>query len=270
MEDIPTPPAHTSTQASRMSIMNDITRTFQQVPTSSTSTSQSASSVPPSSQSSNGHGYSHISVTSPSQRQTQPPPSTPASMRAPYGGYPSPMMGSPSPTLVYPSAMAPSPIPQPMMVNGQYGQPMWVSMHHPSGPPGMVRSMASPYGPQLVPYSPAGAMYPPPPNMQGPGFPPSPSIQGRPANVMLTPSGSQGQPGHHPMYATSPVMMHAMPAPAQSYPGSAQSRGPHPPPRGPYDPHHVPGGMQPSPSFVPPQSPAYSHVQPNMFVRPPW
>ncbi|KAI0702462.1 hypothetical protein BC835DRAFT_1428973 [Cytidiella melzeri] len=273
MEDIPTPPPQTSTQASRMSIMHDITRTFQQVPMSSTSThsaSLGTSPLPSLSQSSSVH--SHPSMTSPAQRHPQLPPSGPAGMRVPFAGYPSPMMSSPSPTLVYPQAMSSSPIPQPMMVNGQYAQPMWVPVPHPNGHTGMMRPMASPYGAQLMPYPHTGAMYPPH-NMQGPGIPQSPSIQGRPANVMLTPTGSQGQPGLHPMYASSPVMMQAIPAsmsaPTHSYPGSAQSRGPPPPHRGAYD-HHGSGAMQPSASFGPPQSPAYPQVQSNMFVRPTW
>ena len=165
--------------------------------------------------------------------------------------------------------MTPSPIPQQMMANSPYAQTMWVPVPPGSGPPGMMRPMGSPYGAQLMPYPPAGAMYAPPPNMQGPGIPTSPNIPGRPpANVMLAPSGTQGQPSPYPMYGASPVMMHAMAAPTQGYPGPAQQRGP--PPRGAYDPQQVPAGMQPSSSFVPPQSPAYPNVQPNMYVRQTW
>ncbi|KAI0343950.1 hypothetical protein BDW22DRAFT_1355185 [Trametopsis cervina] len=264
MEDLPTPPPQTAAQASRMSIMHDITRTFQQVPESSGtphSASLGSQPLPPVSQPLH-------STPSSSQRPSQLPPSLPGGMRMSYAGYPSPMMSSPSPTLVYPQAMTPSPIPQPMMASGHYPPPppMWVPV--PNGHPGMMRPMASPYGAQLMPYPSAGQMYPHPPNMQGHAMPSSPGVQGR----MLSPSGTQSQLGQHPMYATSPVMMHAMPAmsaPNQSYPGSAQPRGP-PPPRGMYD-HHMSGTMQSSASYVPPQSPAYPSVQPpNMFVRPTW
>lgn len=248
--------------------MHDITRTFQQVPVSSSSGTQSAKlgtmSLP-----ANSHQHAQT-VTSPSQRPHQLPPSMPAGMRVPYPGYPSPMLSSPSPTLVYPP-MTPSPIPAQMVINGQYPPPpaMWMALPPPPNGPGMMRPMASPYGHQLMPYPHAGAMYHAQHNMSH-AMSQSTGVQGRPGNVMMTPQASQAQPGHPPpMYATSPVVMHAMPAmpgPGTNYPGSAQTRG-QPHPRGPYD--NVPGMVQQSPSFGPQQSPGYS-VPPNMFVRSAW
>lgn len=267
LEDIPTPPLSTS-HASRMSIMHDITRTFQQVPISSSSSGHQSTKLGTTPLPSSNSLQSQ-SVTSPSHRPHQlPPPSMSGGMRVPYPGYPSPMMSSPSPTLVYPP-MTPSPIPGQMVMNGAQYPGMWMAVS-PNGPPGMMRPMTSPYAPQLMPYSHAGAMYHAPPNMQGHTLSPSPSMQGRSGNVMMTPSTSQAQVAHPPpMYATSPVVMHALPAmhgPGSNYPGSAQGRG-GPPPRGPYD--NAQGMVQQSPSFGPQQPAGYS-VPPNMFARSTW
>lgn len=124
-----------------------------------------------------------------------------------------------------------------------------------------MRQMGSPYGHQLMPYPPAGAMpmyAPPPPNMQGA------SPQNRPPGMMMSPGSVQAQPAHHhPMYATSPVLMHAVPSmpPHNSGYGApapqAQGRGPQA--RGMYD------GM---PGFAGPQPP--NGYAPNSYARTQW
>lgn len=293
-EDGETPPPTTSSNPpSRMS-QHDVTRAFQQVPTSAHS-----NLVP--------HGpasASHTSITSPPTRPLNhampPPPHPGASVRPMYPGhgYPSPLLGSPSPTVVYPMSMTPSPIPRPMVVNGgpQYPQPMWVPIPGPptSQPNGMMRP-GPPYGPQLMPYPPPGGMYPPPHNMQG-NVPQAPNgMQNRPPNGMpllspvmahahAHPHPHNGPP--HPVYAQSPVLMHASAQghPGHAYPGPNHSQ--HQPPRGrgAYDPSHAhahPHAHPPAPGMMPytpggshpphQAAPTYTAVPSNAsFDRPHW
>lgn len=246
---------------SRMS-SQEVARAFQQVPNSP---ANSAKAI----------------VSSPSQHHRQPAAPMPGSMlppgaRAVYPNYPPSMMSSPSPTLGYPPAMTPSPVPRPMVASPHYPpQPMWVPVPPPNGHPGMMRPMASPYGAQLMPYPPAGAMpmyAPPPPGMQG--TPPHANgVHGRPPGVMMSPHPPQAQAAH-PMYMTSPVLVHAMPGmhqhhpPGQPYSGPAAQGRPPAPPRGSYD--GAPGMMQPPPPPFGSQPPSAYPVPPNSYVRTAW
>ncbi|CAL1696425.1 unnamed protein product [Somion occarium] len=226
-----TPPPPSSGPPSRMSL-HDVTRAFQQVPTSSSSLSSSHRTGP----------LSGLSSPSAAHRQpvpTHPPSSVPTpNLRPMYPAYPSPMLSSPSPTMVYPMSMTPSPVPRHMVVPGpsQYPQPMWVPVPGPPPPPGtMMRPMASPYGPQYMPYPTGAPMYAghPQSNAQGSMPPPQPNgVSNRPNGVnVMSPVLAHA----NPMYAPSPVLMHtpvsALP-PGHTYPnhsqqprGQGQSRG---------------------------------------------
>ncbi|KAJ7462711.1 hypothetical protein B0H11DRAFT_2053948 [Mycena galericulata] len=128
-EDGGTPPPTTSIASSRMSL-HDVTRAFQQVPSSSSSSSLR-------------------------------PPISPPSTSAPVARPPTYSYPSPSPGVMYP--MAPSPVPARMAVNGHaplYSGPVWMAPQNHSG---MMRPMGSPY-PQMMYPSPGGTpMYPPQP-----------------------------------------------------------------------------------------------------------
>ena len=264
-EKLEEPPAAPAPMVSRMS-SQDVARAFQQVPTSSGNATAKV----------NGPSSSHQPPrqTALPMANTMPPPG----VRAAYPNYPSPMMSSPSPTLGYPPAMTPSPVPRPMVASSpHYAQPMWVPVPPPpNGPPGMMRPMASPYGHQLMPYPPAGSipMYmPPPPTGGAPPHHPN-GTHGRPPTVMMSPVPPQAQAAPHHMYATSPVMMPAhaipgMPPPGTPYSGPAtQGRAPAPPQRGAYD--SVQGMMQPSASFGSQAPAAYPYPLPNSYARTPW
>ena len=286
-EDGETPPPTTSSNPpSRMS-QHDVTRAFQQVPTSSsTATTHRVAPAPT---------PSAAMITSPPSRplnHAMPPPQQHLQqhpggpVRSMYPGYPSPLLSSPSPTVVYPMSMTPSPIPRPMVVNGappQYPQAMWVPMPGPptSAPNGMVRP-APPYGAPLMPYPPPPAgMYAPPPGMQG-GVPhqqPN-GMQNRvPNGMMLSPVMPQAHAHPHPhphggpppsMYAQSPVLMHSPAAGHQvghTYPHANQP--PRGQMRGAYD--HTPGMMPFStagPHHPPQGAPTYTAVPSNSFDRP--
>lgn len=265
------PPTASVPMISRMS-SQDVARAFQQVPNSPANVAATKT---------NG-------TSTASQPARQPASSMlPAGARPVYPPYPPSMMSSPSPTLGYPSAMTPSPVPRPMVAASPYGPPpMWVAMAPPpNGPPGMMRP---PYGAQLMPYPP-GAMpmypHPPPPPHHHHPHPPPPGgppphhhhpngMHGRPpppGAVMMSPVPPQAQAAA--MYATSPVMMPAhaipgMPPPGTPYSGHAPGgRGPPPHQRGPYD--GAPGMMQQSASFGSQPSPAYA-LPPTSYPRTPW
>ena len=260
-EDGGTPPPTTSTAPSRMSL-HDVTKAFQQVPSSSsTSTAQHPAPVSPSKVAgpmARPSGYSHNPL---------PPPS--ANIRPSYAPYPSPMINhSPSPTLVYSHAMSPNPVPR-MQPNGHspFNQPLWAQVGPQNQTLGnMMRPMPSPYSSQIVAY--------PPPN-----GPYGPHPQPQPQNSTAQHLGSAPGRGHAmPM---SPRMQHA-PA-ATMYPGSPilmHTPGMHP--------HHNPymspisnsrGQLRPdlpgqhvAPSSGLPTShhPGYAPVTQTSFVRPNW
>lgn len=268
-EDGETPPPSTSTVPSRMSL-HDVTRAFQQVPSSSPNSGTYRTPLSP------------PSTSAPVARNTNYayslPPPTP-SMRPTYAPYGSPMMShSPSPTVVYPHPMASSPVPSRMPMNGHtplYSQPVWMPLAAPAtqNHGGMMRTVPSPYPAQLMPYPSPGtpSIYPPPGNMQNP--PPqqngSQQNRGRSMSVM---SPAMSHTGVHPnvqMYG-SPVLMHApvmqvqqnhgyIPMPA----GRGQVRN---------DNGHPQMQQHPPPSTHPPQPPhtAYTPVPSTSFVRPSW
>lgn len=222
-EDGETPPPSGSGPPSRMSI-HEVTRAFQQVPSSSSS-SHRTTSLP-------------STMPSPASRpmSQQPtfaygPSSAPNSnVRPVYAPYPSPMMShSPSPTVMYPPhphPMAVSPVPRPMVINGaspQYAQPMWVPVSPAQPPGGMIRAVASPYPAQLMPYpSPGGAMSiysSSPPIMQASPPQQHHGVQSRAPGVPMMSPAAQHPPASLPMYAGSPAMMQAVPQP-HGYPGA--------------------------------------------------
>lgn len=196
-EDGGTPPPTTSTAPSRMSL-HDVTKAFQQVPSSSsTSTAQHPAPVSPSNAAgpvARPPGYSH-----------NPLPPSSASIRPSYAPYPSPMMShSPSPTLVY--AMSSNSIPR-MQPNGHspFNQPLWMPVGPQSQTPGnMMRPVPSPYPSQMVAYPAPGG-----PSMYGPHpqpHPQTPTVQ----HLGSATGRGRGMP-------MSPRMQHA---PATIYPGS--------------------------------------------------
>ncbi|KAF7339938.1 hypothetical protein MVEN_01911400 [Mycena venus] len=191
-EDGGTPPPTTSIASSRMSL-HDVTRAFQQVPSSSGSSLRPPISPPSTT--------APVARPNPAPTQTYsyslpPPPNQ--MMRPNYAPY-SPMMSSPSTPMMYP--MAPSPVPARMAVNGMpvnghtplYSQPVWMAPQNPMNG-AMMRPMGSPY-PQLMPYpSPGGSpMYAPqqPQPMQNP--PPQPNA----------PRGREHVVGDEPCHASS-------------------------------------------------------------------
>lgn len=251
-----TPPLPTPAGPSRMSL-SEVTRAFQQVPTPSSNIPESMPPPSPSSTSAN-HPIRRPSYGFPNAAPN-------SAMRPPYPSYPTPMMTSPSPTLVYPQ-MAPSPGSRPMQLSGppqQYGQPMWIPVPPGSAPPtpaGMVRTLSSPYMTPVMAYSPSG----PPPNMYPPphsGFmhahpqqagPQQGQMRGMPMLSPMTPHAAI------PMYAGSPVLMHAQPYPSPMTPGRA-------PPRPLFEGGPPPGVVTPRSGPAPPLP--YGHVP---FQRAPW
>lgn len=132
-----------------------------------------------------------------------------------------------------------------------------------------MRPMPSPYGPQLMPYPTAQMYAPPPMNMQGNAPAQANGAQGRPPGMMMSPVAGQAQMA---MYATSPVLMPAMPAmqgmPGGGYPGASAANGRgQQPQRGHYE--NVPGMMPPG-SYAAQPPPAYSTAPPNSYVRSGW
>ncbi|KAH8100504.1 hypothetical protein BXZ70DRAFT_153696 [Cristinia sonorae] len=294
-----TPPPPSSNPPSRMS-QHDVTRAFQQVPTSTTNGTAPRRAAPAPTAPVPVHVVASQPSRGPQNHSMPPPQHIPNSgVRQMYGGYPSPLVSSPSPTIVYPMSMTPSPIPRPMVVNGtpQYPhQPMWVPMPGPpaSTPNGMMRP-PPPYGAQLMPYPhPPAGMYAPH-GMQGnvPQPPPN-GMQNRPPNGMqlmspvMAPAHPHPHPHQHngphphphphphPVYAQSPILMHAPPAAGghpvgHGYPNANQQ-----PPRGQqmrgaYE--HTAPGMMPympagPPHPLPPTAPPYTAVPSNSFDRP--
>ncbi|THV07579.1 hypothetical protein K435DRAFT_261794 [Dendrothele bispora CBS 962.96] len=203
-----TPPP-TALAPSRMSL-HDVTRAFQQVPSSANISSHRPTISPPSTsapvarpstqQQNFSHGYSM-----PNQPANQ-------NVRSAYP-YPSPMLSnSPAPVPMYSHPMTASPIPGRMQVNGGHTplySPVWMSLPNAptqnSAPANMMRPMASAYPPQPMPYhSPVPhtqPMYGMPANMQNP-----PSSQNN-----NTPNRGRNMPMNHNMI--SPVMNHAHPVP---------------------------------------------------------
>ncbi|KAL4243090.1 hypothetical protein ABKN59_001033 [Abortiporus biennis] len=246
------PPPPSSNPPSRMSL-HDVTRAFQMVPSGPSSmSSASMRSVPLPSTSSGSQRQASNSMPPPSQL----PPSRPA-----YAGYAPPLVGSPSPTMMYSMPMTPSPIPRPMVVSSvsQYPQPMWVPVPPSSSNGGMMRSVPPSYGGQLMPYPPPMPIYLP----QGmPGSIPTPNGMGGrpPSNVqMMSPVLPPAQANHQyypssPMLMPSPPIMNAIPG----YPSqNPAARG-----RGMYN-NTIPNGPHPN---VPP----YTSITSNAFDRPTW
>lgn len=261
-EDGETPPPSVSAAPSRMSL-HDVTKAFQQVPSSSSSSSTSHRTPP----------ITAAPATRPPNYAYTLPPPPPNGIRPSYGAYPSPMLShSPSPGVMYPHPMAPSPVSNRMPVNGHtpYNPPMWMSITGPQNHGNIMRPMASPYPAQLIPYPSPGtpAMY----ASQSPA-----SMQ----NTSQQPAGGQANRDRN-MSLMSPVMPHAAPAmygnpvlmtPVMSVPpnhgympmqgsvrGQVRADSGHPP---------MQQHSQPS-NYLPPQSSFNSVTSPSFSVRSPW
>ncbi|KAF8624753.1 hypothetical protein AX15_005651 [Amanita polypyramis BW_CC] len=257
-EDGGTPPPPPGISSSRISL-HDVTRAFQQVPSSSSSAPHKPSISPP-------------STTAPVARpppSNYPYPTPPNNMRPTYAAYPSPMMShSPSPTMIYPH-MVSSPVPARIQTNGHapmYNPPMWVPVHPPAQVSnGMMRPigpMASPYAPPLMAYSSNGApaMYAPamPGNM--PGTPQAQNMQASRNRNMPTVSPVMQHAGAH-MYPASPAMMHMQMTPTTGYMPLPGGRGQ---PR----PENGQTGMHQSNSSHPPSGQVgFTPVPPSPFMR---
>ncbi|KAF8226096.1 hypothetical protein L208DRAFT_1367561 [Tricholoma matsutake] len=263
-EDGETPPPSVSAAPSRMSL-HDVTKAFQQVPSSSSSSSTSHRTPPIT---------APPTTRPPNYAYTLPPP-PPNGMR-PYGAYPSQMLShSPSPGVMYPHPMASSPVPNRMPVNGHtpvYNPPMWMSMPGPSpqNHGNMMRAMTSPYPAQLMPYPSPGtpAMYASQssPGMQNTAQQQTVGQAGRDRGMSLM---SPVMPPAAPAMYGSPVLMHA---PVMSVPqnhgympvqgsGRGQVRA---------DSGHLPVQQHSQHSnYMPPQS-SFNPVASASFARSPW
>lgn len=203
-EDGETPPP-TMTGPSRMSL-HDVTRAFQQVPSSSTVTPLRPTISPPTTTAPVARPPPNYSYGVP----MPPQPPNNQNMRSAYPQYPSPMLSQSPAPMVYP--MSASPVPTRMQVGTHnpmppmqmYGPPQgWMPLP-PNGPgqPPMMR----PY-PQMMAYSPsAQPMYLPSPQMAN--MQQAQNVngnRGRNMSVMMSPGVVHTAPA---MYG-SPVMMPA-------------------------------------------------------------
>ncbi|KAM6497945.1 hypothetical protein JOM56_005893 [Amanita muscaria] len=213
-EDGETPPPPLSGPSSMRMSLHDVTRAFQQVPSSSSAPHKPSISPP--------------STTAPVARPAVPNfayPVPPNNMRPAYAAYPSPMMShSPSPTMMYPHVVS-SPVPGRMQPNGHapmYNPPphMWVPVQ-PSvqNSNGMMRPMASPYAATMMPYPTNGAppMFPPPMPTNVPGTPQSQNLQANRNRNMPMMSPVMQHAGAPGMYPASPAMMHIQMTPTSGY-----------------------------------------------------
>ncbi|RPD81726.1 hypothetical protein L226DRAFT_496780 [Lentinus tigrinus ALCF2SS1-7] len=261
-----TPPPSGSGPWTRMSAY-EVTRAFQQVPSSSSQRPQPNAPIPaPAPAPPVAAAPSFNGVVPPNPAFTfSPPPMGQPGLRPAYPAY-SPMLSAPSPTIMYSQS---SPVPRPMVVNGGppplYGQPMWMPGPPPPQSGGVMRS---PYPAQLVPYpSPGGPvpMYASP----MPGMPNPPQqqngMQARPPGGMPLVSPVM-QPALPQMYAGSPVLVHAPPVMTPGQPYSLPAQLNRDPMRSygqsPAAPHML------SPMRQPPQN-GYNPV-PSGYPRPPW
>lgn len=235
-EDGETPPP-TMSGPSRMSL-HDVTRAFQQVPSSSTVTPLRPTISPPTTTAPVARPPPNYSYGVP-----MPPPPNNQNLRPSYPQYPL-LSQSPAP-MVYP--MSGSPVPTRMQVGTHtpmpmqmYGPPQaWVPL--PANAPGGQPPMMRPY-PQMMSYSPsAQPIYLPSPqsmpNMQTPQ-----GVNGnrsRSVSVMMSPGLVHAAPA---MYG-SPVMMHA-------------GRGA--------------GAMRNDSNQSQPSQPANPYTPTNSFIRPSW
>ncbi|KAG1716348.1 hypothetical protein ID866_832 [Astraeus odoratus] len=254
-EDGETPPPTSAVIPSKISL-HDVTRAFQQVPTSSSTSSHRAPPMSP--QSTSGHitRPNNFNYPTPIQPSTLP-------MRPAYPTFPSPMLvHSPSPSLYPP----PSPIPR-VPVNGPsqvYNQPVWVPMQGSQNHNGAMRPMASPYTTQMMAYPPATAVppvYGPPPTNQNPPTSANGTVHPR-GMPMMSPVMHPAAPANMPIYGGSPVMMHHPPIMQASH------RSPYiatPTLRGPVRTDVTatsPLTQQPHPQGQHPHQSTYSHVTP--------
>ncbi|KAK2462059.1 hypothetical protein APHAL10511_006522 [Amanita phalloides] len=242
-EDGETPPPAQSASSSRMSL-HDVTRAFQQVPSSSVSAPHKPSISPPST-------TAPVARPTPSNYSYPMPPT----MRPTYAAYPSPMMShSPSPTMMYPH-MVSSPVPTRMQANGHapiYNHvPMWVPVQHSTQ---NANNIMRP--PMASPYAPAMYAHPMPANM--PGTPQSQNMQVNRNRNMPVMSPVLQHAGAH-MYPGSPAMMHMQMTPTSGYIPLPAGRGQ---PR----PENGQMGMQPTVSTHPSSS-QIGFIPPSPYMR---
>ena len=261
-EDGETPPPSIPQPPSRMSL-HDVTRAFQQVPASSSSNAAPRTPISPPS--------TNAPVARPTFSYSPLPPN---GMRPAYS-YASPMMShSPAPAVMYPHAMASSPVSSRMPINGHtplYSQPIWMPMAVPApqNQGGMMRPVASPYPAQLMPYpSPSTptlyAPPPPPPNMiNQPQQQNGAQVNRGRSMALMSPVMPHAGPS---MYAGSPVLMHAsgISGPQNhGYMSVPTARGQPRTDNGQMAPHQHPPPNQHQPSV------AYNPAPPS-FARPTW
>ena len=259
-EDGETPPP-ISAAPSKMSL-HDVTRAFQQVPTSSGASSHRAPPMSPQSASGPITRPSNFNYPTAIQPSTLP-------VRPPYAAFPSTMLvHSPSPNLYPPSAT--SPIPR-VPVNGPsqvYNQHVWVPMQSPQNPNGAMRPMASPYPTQMMAYPTSNAVHPvygPAPTSQNPSTPVNGTVHPR-GMPMMSPVM---HPANVSMYGGSPIMVH--PPPIMPVNHRTPYMGTAPPVRGPVRPDgtaNSPLMQQPHPQNSHPHQAVYGHVTPGFNARP--
>ncbi|KAF9270486.1 hypothetical protein L218DRAFT_36721 [Marasmius fiardii PR-910] len=209
-EDGETPPPTMSTAPSRMSL-HDVTKAFQQVPTSSSNLNIRPTISPPS---------TSAPVARPPQNfNYSVPNSSGQNMRPTYPYHHSPLMShSPAPVL-FPHPMNGSPVPSRMPVNGHTPlfSPVWMPVPNGGGqtPGAMMRPSVS-YPPPMYPSPGPQPLYGMPPNMQSsPTGPPQQAghiNRGRGNGSIMSPvMPHTGSVPAMPMYTGSPVMMPAHP-----------------------------------------------------------
>ncbi|KAG7099488.1 hypothetical protein E1B28_001335 [Marasmius oreades] len=209
-EDGETPPPTMSMAPSRMSL-HDVTKAFQQVPTSSLNINSHRPTISPPSTSApvarppQGFNYS---VPSPSAQN----------MRSAYPYHHSPLMShSPAPVL-FPHPMNGSPVPTRMPVNGHTPlfSPVWMPVPNAGGqPPGAMMRPSVSYPPPMYPSPAPQPLYGMPPNMQNSTSGPQQGghvNRGRGNGSIISPvMPHAGSVSAMPMYTGSPVMMPAHP-----------------------------------------------------------
>jgi serine/arginine repetitive matrix protein 2 len=254
-DDGETPPSIPAAP-SRMSL-HDVTKAFQQVPSSSSSSPSQRSDV--------FNSATNLTLAPPNYPYPLPPPPNIA-IRSPYASYASPVMASsPSPTAIYAHAMTPSPVPTRMPLSTHtpvYNH--WMAPG-PTPPATMYRPMPSSYPHQLVSFASTNGptpLYAPPPHalqtpVQAVGMQQSRGRGMQVISPMIQPSSQ------HVVYSGSPIMVHPQNHNFMSV--AATTRGQMRTDHGPAHPQ-----MQTTPSGHPQTSSGFNAVPPTPFIRPTW
>jgi serine/arginine repetitive matrix protein 2 len=260
-EDGETPPPSIPSGPSRMSL-HDVTRAFQQVPSSSSSSPSSHRGAPLSPTPTT----IPLAHRQPSYTYALPPPGN-HNMRQSFAPYSSPMMSAaPGSPMMYPHPMTPSPVPGRMPVNGLYSQSLWMPPPPAQNHNRMIRPLASPYSTPLMSYPTPSTptIYPPPLPVTVQNPPQQNGSQTRGRNMPVMSPVMSHATTHH-MYGASPVLVHA--PVVQLPPGHAYMSVP------PGRRNDSASGHSPMQQPVPihsPHSNGYTPVPPASFMRPSW